>query len=766
MPINRIFTRFSFSILLILIGKFSFAILSTPSISSPLNNSKNVLNKVTISTTLLSGTNYYIYEYDSVSGFNSGYRKKFSASTSNSITLDSLPFNTNFYFRLKILNAGKTDSSAWSALVKLTTFNSVPGLSTNPSYALLGFSWTINTVNKLEIEIDTSQLFNSKRLMKFVAASPSTGSYNFKYTKSNSTYYVRYRSRYGSKRSAWFNSGTAYSYEGFTLQTNYLKDSFLLKKSVILNSNYNGDSKVIYTTWLDTSKKFNSPLLIKYDTSGSQINFNLKFARSYFLKVRMVYPNDSFYNTSGIVEFNTAKYSPKYTFISSAGYVKFNLYPEFTKIIVEMDTTLLFNSNMKINWDTTFSSSIFSQSFIKKYLEIKTYHKMYIRYRMLGPDFELDWYSNNQRFLIPIYSFYAINPPCFAHANFTKFNDQSGVVFETDTSVLFNSPQKLRFSGALSSLDSIKTLKFGLRYFARYKCFNATGDTTLWGISIPLKVLDSVPIRAPALATYYYPSFNLRNDKYAGIILYQWQLDTNSNFKTPKNFYLNGDPYYDGSYFVVNMLYYCRMRLISEVDTSRWSSIRLFNYVISNVLPLPFLIHPLNKSTKIAPGEVTFLWKDNFFGKVSEYEFFLSAPSIPKVMAIVENNTLVLKDLKPATTYTWYVRSVTQSMSLMPINSAVKYTFTTSASASIDLVKNQQLTLFPNPATSKIHVWLNGSAKIYDVVIYSIQGTQLLQIAGINSQEVEMDISELPQGIYYLFCQTDIGKVTSKLIKD
>jgi hypothetical protein len=763
---SKLFKRLTIVILILISRELSFALLSTPSITTPINNSKNVLNKVSVSTNLLSGTNFYRFEYDSVSTFNSGYRKRLPLSTANSHSIDSLPFNTNHYIRLKVFNSTRTDSSDWSAVVKFTTFNSVTNFYTTPSYALLNFNWTTNTVNKIEIEIDTSQSFNSKRLMQYRAATPSVGTYNFKYTKSYATYYIRYRSRYGSKYSAWFDAGTAYSNNGFVLQTSYLMDSFILKKPIVLSTNYDGDTNVVYTIWIDTSKNFNSPELIKYDTIGSRTDFYLKSARTYYLKVRMAYLNDSFYQNGGAIQFKTAKYAPKYSTIGGPGYINFVMYPDFTQIFTEMDTTPLFNSAMKIYWDTTLNPSIFTQSFYKKYLNIKKYHKMYLRYRTAGPRIALDWYSTYERFLVPSYSFYAVNPPKFANNNISKFEDQSGVICEIDTSLRFNSKQKFKFSGNLTTLDSIKTLKFGWRYYGRYKSYNATGDTTGWGKPLAFNILDTVRIASPSSKTFEYPNVSLWSDEYPGIKLYQWQLDTFQDFKTAKNIFLNTGRYTDGSYMTLNKRYFWRMRLISVVDTSKWSRSGFFDYLSGYALPLPFLIHPPDKATKIAPGEVSFLWKDNSAGKASEYEFYLSEPGKGKVTAIVESNKLVLKDLKPATTYTWYVRSAAKSPPSMPINSAVKFTFTTAASASAELPKNSGLSLYPNPAGSKIQVSTEHGDKIKFIAIYSTLGKEIFKISDINSQAFELDISDLPTGLYYVSCQSDARTYTSKLIKE
>ena len=104
--------QFITALALLLNSHYSLAVLSTPSISFPSANATNINNKVTITANGVSGAFYYLFEVDSIATFKSSYYKKYKVST-NSILLDSLPFNQNHFVRIKVFNAAQSDSSAW-----------------------------------------------------------------------------------------------------------------------------------------------------------------------------------------------------------------------------------------------------------------------------------------------------------------------------------------------------------------------------------------------------------------------------------------------------------------------------------------------------------------------------------------------------------------------------------------------------------------------------------------------------------------------------
>jgi hypothetical protein len=755
--------NFCFFITGLLFYTSSYGVLSTPSITSPTNNATKILNKYTVTTSSTGGT-YFVFDLDSTTGFNTGYRKRFAKSTSSSKILDSLPFNQTHYIRVKIFNATNTDSSAWSATIKFTTYNTIAALNKTPSYALLAFSWTGNTVTKLEIQIDTTKLFNTSYFQSYISTSPAIGSWNFKYTKTNQNYFIRYRSRYGSKTSSWIDGGTIYSNKGYQIIYSTLTDGFILQKNIRYSSNYNGDNNVTYSIEIDTVITFNSSSLFKKTTTATNFDFVAKPSRNYFMRITMTYPN-GIWTGDSIYKFSTAKVSPSYNSLNSGAF-QFFIPPGFTGGAIEMDTTISFNSPLKTHFDTSFAVSILQQSFVKSYSNIKKYHNLYLRYKVISPDYELDWYCNNKHFFVPYYNVSATgNAPTTPFTYSMYYNDMTGKVYEADTSLKFNSKIKVRGYISKSKMDSIRNLKFGLKYYLRVKQFNANKDTTEWGAALPLKTFDTVRIAYPYQTTLYYPNFGFNADRWPGIKLFHWQLDTVNSFKNPSNFYTLNTPI-DNSSFPINKRYYWRMRIISAVDTSKWSRTGWFDYKINYLLPLPFLIYPPNNAQNVPTQNVTFLWKDNTGGLGTDYEFVLTKTGENNNMASLKNSSILIKNLKPNSSYTWYVRSFTKNFTTPDITSKYIFSFTTAGFSTVNTIENNAgISVYPNPAESEILVnFVNGNP-IYEVTIYSLDGRMIDKKINLNSSEVELDIRGLSNGMYIIACESDKGISVSKFIK-
>ncbi len=81
-------------------------------------------------------------------------------------------------------------------------------------------------------------------------------------------------------------------------------------------------------------------------------------------------------------------------------------------------------------------------------------------------------------------------------------------------------------------------------------------------------------------------------------------------------------------------------------------------------------------------------------------------------------------------------------------------------STELDLVGNNML-LSPNPAQDKLNIGISPEATLLEVKIFNLMGAQLIQ-AGTNTQ---INISELPQGLYFVRVQTNLGETTQQFVK-
>lgn len=752
-------SNIGFLLLFLLSSKVSFAALAKPSIAYPYDNS--VVNNRFDMTVSAVGNAKSVYQVDIVPTFNSSSLYRSSPIAGDYLPVDSLAFHQVYYFRIKIFNATMTDSSSWSNSFTYTTINN-PTLSKSEGMAVVYFTWNKVYYTTLEIQIDTSNQFNSKRFLTAVSANEN---HTFYYTKSNEMYYYRYRYRYGSKYANWSTISTIQSKAGFQLSNNHVFDSFNLKRKITLITNYNSDTNVTYMVWIDTSNQFNTSNLFTLKTNKNNFDFLARSKTNYFMKIVMVYPGNV-WNNGLIYSFSTARNTLPY--VGSSSY-RFTIPAGYTKGTIELDSTLAFNSPFKLTMDTTISASGTDMVFLKAFNNIKKYHKMYMRYKIATATYDLNWYCTNQHFLIPsIYISGNDITPVTKITPLNVYDDEVAYMYEMDTGIQFNTKSLIRNYIKRGKSDSIRGLKFNRDYFARFKCFNSTKDTTDWSLVSTFSTLDSIPVSYNSAPVYYCSDLGIvfSVNKTPGVKVYQFQIDSNSNFINPKN-------YFTGIYWkltdnpIVGKQYYWRLRMISEQDTSQWFSKNSFLYEVNYYFPYPFLIYPPDGATNISPVDLSFIWKDNTGKRSTDFQFVLKEQGAVDNIALCGKPTVLVKKLKPNTNYTWYVIPYAANYTPINFDLAQKFTFTTAGISSVsDLYPKNQLLLYPNPATERLSISLRGGDKLESLTLTSLDGKVILhQNNGLES-EWSLDVRALQKGLYFITCTGKNGTTTSKFIKN
>lgn len=87
------------------------------------------------------------------------------------------------------------------------------------------------------------------------------------------------------------------------------------------------------------------------------------------------------------------------------------------------------------------------------------------------------------------------------------------------------------------------------------------------------------------------------------------------------------------------------------------------------------------------------------------------------------------------------------------------------ATASVDDFTAAQFKIHPNPTTDFININNGSELEINEVKLVDIQGRILQTINNDNLNEVQIDVSSLSNGMYFLDMQTDSGKVVKKFLK-
>ena len=76
---------------------------------------------------------------------------------------------------------------------------------------------------------------------------------------------------------------------------------------------------------------------------------------------------------------------------------------------------------------------------------------------------------------------------------------------------------------------------------------------------------------------------------------------------------------------------------------------------------------------------------------------------------------------------------------------------------------NNQIQIYPNPATNLINVLLSGNTSKAMVTLFNLQGIKI-KIGAINGEQGVIDVTNLPPGMYLLKAESEQGVVTKKII--
>lgn len=79
-----------------------------------------------------------------------------------------------------------------------------------------------------------------------------------------------------------------------------------------------------------------------------------------------------------------------------------------------------------------------------------------------------------------------------------------------------------------------------------------------------------------------------------------------------------------------------------------------------------------------------------------------------------------------------------------------------------NVLSEDEITLYPNPAATSLHLNLNTHLHVQDVLLYNSLGQLVYQ----NSHNLVIDVSHLKSGLYTMEVRTDKGLVRKKIIKN
>jgi hypothetical protein len=75
----------------------------------------------------------------------------------------------------------------------------------------------------------------------------------------------------------------------------------------------------------------------------------------------------------------------------------------------------------------------------------------------------------------------------------------------------------------------------------------------------------------------------------------------------------------------------------------------------------------------------------------------------------------------------------------------------------------QQMRVFPSPASGMVQVVLEDDTQLESVALYDLNGRLVRQLTGLSSNRTTLDVSNLPGGLYIVAAQTARGTRVRKI---
>jgi hypothetical protein len=340
---------------------WSFTVLDTLYLVSPLQGAQNVEPNVLLDWSPLSGVTNYDYQWDTASSFNSAQNFYASTTTSQANTFNLL-FGATYYWRVRARHA--VDTTQWSAVRSFTVLDTLylvsplQGAQNVEPNVLLDWS-PLSGVTNYDYQWDTTSSFNSAQNFY---ASTTTSQANTFHLLFGATYYWRVRARHAVDTTQWS------AVRSFTvLDTLYLVSPSNGAVNISLNPTIdwapmNGITGYQYQ--YSTNINFSNASLFTLGLTSQANLINLSYGTVYFWQVRAMHGADTSswsqpWQFTTIYQINTAPtlVSPLNSSIGllvSNTTIQWTVVPTATFYEYQLDTNALFlaalsNTSLQLN---------------------------------------------------------------------------------------------------------------------------------------------------------------------------------------------------------------------------------------------------------------------------------------------------------------------------------------------------------------------------------------------------------------------------------
>ena len=622
----------------------------------------------------VTGASYYLFHWSEDPTF-ATYSSYTMSSSYTGLNVNGLKFGTTYYWRVYAITDNYADTSASSAVWSFTTTDAPTITAPNDGTVLTNsispnIQWTeIVGATKYLYQCDTSMSFNSPLLRNYTTEYSSGGKYplNLSFGKA---YYLRMRATNTneSDTSAWSAVRTFYTSDAPVLNSpsnGYVYSSSVtptLKCETIRNA-----GKYIFQ-W-DTTSNFNSPLCRStVQTSTSVTVGPLKLGTTYYWRVQATNYNDS----------DTSSWSTVWSF-TTGGSIPTLSSPSNGSTAVRLRPTLQWNSVSSCNYydyecDTTpnfnsselQSGSVASGTTSIRLNQLRYGTTYYWRVRIRLNSDTSSW-STVWRFTTA--GTIALTSPSngsnIYHALTTTLdwdfiNDGDYYEYQYDLSPDFNSPALVSGQVAVgtSEVDITQPLRFGETYYWRVREYT-TIDTTPWSATWSFNTPAALTLVSPSNnATVNSTTVTLDWDYINGGTIYECQYDTCATFDSPSlrvGTVAVGTSELTVRYLRLGTTYYWRVREMSAVDTSEWSTVWHF----TTGGGIPTLVSPSNNATAVRLRP-TIDWNPISSCDYYDYECDVTpqfnSPELQSGTIAVGTSEKQLNQLRYGETYYWRVR--------------------------------------------------------------------------------------------------------------
>ncbi len=663
------YKRFFLLIIMGLYAHFSWAAMAIPGIARPKNNTtENV--KVDLVATSVTNGNKYEFQLDTSADFNSPVLITGSPSAwITTYSVSNLFFGQKYYWRVRVFNVNRNDSSDWSSAAVFTTrstfslnFPANNAVNLNPSNQLsyLGIGSAYN-----DIQIDTAEDFSSAE-MRIITMSDLYTFAPVYFLRFGTKYYWRGRGRTTVDTTEWT---AVRNFTTISNPTNNYPANNAISTVAADEFNWRMGSGVTdsisFELLIDTVEDFSSNAarsISIYRFLRAQ-NVEHYIGKKLYWKVRAYHKADtsewsSTWQVTNTVNLklnapanNTA--TPQNIMVNFEWYHIYGL----KGYLLEIDTSENFSSSEKLSYDIPYKLAFIDNKWVNLPYYGATYYWRMRAYNSLDTGAWSDVFrfitKGEINLLSPASNSTNIHP--ITTLKWDSLPGSKYYDYELDSSADFNS--SLLLSGSITKSSNkvpleakVKDLYFGTRYFWRVRA-RTEQDTSGWSLQ-HFTTIDTVEQIWPSDGFYSAVDANLWWVEIDGVTGYQYQLGEDSLF--------TGVPLYTVGADTTQVIwpvklktyspYYWRVRTFHDKDTSAWNTA-----AFTTIMARPVLLTPINNATNIPTSNTVLDWAD-----VTGADFYLveRGPNMQmtgKTIDTVYISQMTIPTLSRGTTYFWRV---------------------------------------------------------------------------------------------------------------